>query len=404
MNSNVVEDPLIWSNIPSVISYILGFVKIICTRLAFYAMNVYGFVVFAVRKVHFQWIKVKKSALRLLMFRGSFFYQTPRLGLATVVSTAVFSLIAVPALNPINEHRMVMQVLAAHDTSSDNGSVAGVTTDSTSNGVVMEFDNTFRAAVTSHNDSLNTESTAYVVQGGDTISSIAEEYLVSSEALKYANSLTSDIIKPGQEISIPPVNGLVHTVKDGDTISTIASLYSVSGQTIVDFNFLEEPYIIREGNTLIIPDAKIPQPKPVVYAAAPQSQPAGLSLQSIAPSASGTGGFGMPTSGTFTHYFWWGHTAVDIANSCGTPIVAADSGTITFAGWWAGGGGNSIFIDHGNGYVTKYAHMNGFALTGGGVSKGQVIGYMGDTGRAYGCHLHFIVNYGAQATDPMSIL
>ena len=390
-------DPLIWGKFIASVRTISLFVKTICTRIAFYAVSTVRMLYIGFLKVHMRWIVLKRAVLRLLMFKGSIFYQTPRLGLLTVVSTAVFSFITVPAISPLNEHRLVMQVLAAQDTNSTNSVDA-------SDVVIVDFSNTYRSTETEKNKALNTTSQTYVVVGGDTISSIAEEYLVSAEALKYANSLTSDVIKPGQEISIPPVNGLVHTVKSGDTISTIASLYSVSGQTIVDFNFLEEPYVIHEGNTLVIPDAKIPQPKPVVYAAVAKAQPAGLSLQLIAPPASGTGGFGMPTSGMFTQYFWWGHTAVDIAARCGTPIVATDSGTITFAGWWAGGGGNSIFIDHGNGYVTKYAHMSGFERTGGGVNRGDIIGYIGETGRAYGCHIHFIVDYYGQPIDPMSVL
>lgn len=399
MNSKPSEEPLIWDRLPVPVALVFTFVKLFCTRILFYLHSIVLFHYTLYLKAHMRWVKVKKTVIRLLMFRGSFFYQTPRLGLFTVVSTTVFSLVTVPTLSPINDHRLVMQVLAAQDTEDH-------TSDEQSAALAMvDFSNMYRSTSTEKNQSLNTSAQTYVVESGDTISSIAEEYLVSVEALKYANGLSSELIRPGQDLSIPPVNGLVHTVKDGDSISTIASLYGVSGQTIVDFNFLEEPYTIYDGNQLIIPDAKIPQPKPKpVVLASSSGQTAGLKIELLSPAQSGTGGFGMPTSGVFTQYFWWGHTAVDIAASCGTPIYASDSGTVTFAGWWAGGGGNSLFVDHGNGYVTKYAHMSGFERTGGGVQKGEVIGYVGATGRAYGCHVHFIVDYGGQAIDPMSVL
>ena len=114
-----------------------------------------------------------------------------------------------------------------------------------------------------------------------------------------------------------------------------------------------------------------------------------------------SGSMSLPSGGRLTQYFSWYHPAVDIAEKCGTPITAADSGVIIFAGWWVGGGGNSIWVDHGNGYVTRYAHLSGFARSSGAVSKGEVIGYIGATGRAYGCHVHFVVERNGRAVNPL---
>ncbi len=386
---------LFWRQTTQVLAEIPVFIKVLIGR-------VLGYVAFTVNLMNtgvswvFKWVtRFKKSVVRLLMYRGGFFYQTPRLGLTAVVSTTAFSMLLMPALAPIGEQQSINLFLAQNDAPRVLPSDLGVVLASNTEVTVVET-----------GESMRREVLEYTVQPGDTLSTIAEDHLVSIEAIKYVNDLTSDLIRPGDTIEIPPVGGLVHQVEEGDSISSIASLYNVSAQAIVDFNHLEEPFTIRAGDELVIPDAQIPVQQPVVLAQAGQSTApnAGLTLETIASPQTGTGGFIMPTTGTITQYFWWGHTAIDIAAACGTPIVAADSGTIVYAQWWPGGGGNSIFIDHGNGYVTKYAHMSGFAKTGGGVSRGEVIGYMGATGRAFGCHVHFIVEYGGRPVNPLSVL
>ncbi|MDG4762058.1 M23 family metallopeptidase [Micromonospora sp. WMMD710] len=93
----------------------------------------------------------------------------------------------------------------------------------------------------------------------------------------------------------------------------------------------------------------------------------------------------------------WGtlHAGIDLALPSGTPIHAAAAGTVTQAGDAADGYGNSVFIDHGNGYLTHYAHQSRIAVTvGQKVKAGQIIGYEGATGDATGPHLHFEVHQG----------
>ncbi|SCE93430.1 Peptidase family M23 [Micromonospora coriariae] len=93
----------------------------------------------------------------------------------------------------------------------------------------------------------------------------------------------------------------------------------------------------------------------------------------------------------------WGtlHAGIDLALPSGTPIHAAAAGTVVQAGDAADGYGNSVFVDHGNGYLTHYAHQSRIAVTvGQKVKAGQVIGYEGATGDATGPHLHFEVHKG----------
>ena len=99
------------------------------------------------------------------------------------------------------------------------------------------------------------------------------------------------------------------------------------------------------------------------------------------------------------------HTGIDISSSgiYGARIVAADAGTVLLSRAY-GDYGNCIMIDHGNGYVTLYAHMKSLSQYGVGtkVSKGQTIGYVGSTGASTGPHLHFEVRKNGSTVDPMS--
>lgn len=102
----------------------------------------------------------------------------------------------------------------------------------------------------------------------------------------------------------------------------------------------------------------------------------------------------------------WGttHTGIDFAAPAGTHIYSWRSGTVTFAGW-SGGYGNFIIVDHGDGFVTRYAHCSKIAVTKGQtVSQGQVIGYVGTTGNSTGNHLHFEVKVNGNFVNPKNYL
>jgi murein DD-endopeptidase MepM/ murein hydrolase activator NlpD len=123
-----------------------------------------------------------------------------------------------------------------------------------------------------------------------------------------------------------------------------------------------------------------------------------------APSASG---FIWPVSGPITSGFGWRwgrmHEGIDIGAACGTPIRAAASGTVVYAGWMDGYG-NIIVIDHGGGLATAYGHQSAVYVGGGSVSQGQVIGAVGSTGHSTGCHLHFEVRVNGTPVNPLNYL
>lgn len=121
-----------------------------------------------------------------------------------------------------------------------------------------------------------------------------------------------------------------------------------------------------------------------------------------------TGAFMTPTRGRFTSGFGrrWGrmHKGIDLAGSYGTPIKAADSGKVVFAGWYYGLG-KMVKINHGNGFETVYGHLSSINVkVGQKVLKGEKLGGMGSTGRSTGVHLHFEVIKNGVHQNPMKYL
>ncbi|WP_336660928.1 peptidoglycan DD-metalloendopeptidase family protein [Leucobacter sp. USHLN153] len=105
------------------------------------------------------------------------------------------------------------------------------------------------------------------------------------------------------------------------------------------------------------------------------------------------------------------HTGIDLATGCGTPIVAAASGSVALTYWDGGGGGNMVTVNHPNGWQTRYAHMISWAIVSPGqaVYAGQVLGYVGSTGASTGCHLHFEMRPNQDSgwydfVDPASVI
>lgn len=101
------------------------------------------------------------------------------------------------------------------------------------------------------------------------------------------------------------------------------------------------------------------------------------------------------------------HEGVDLGASRGTPVRAAAAGTVAHRGVLHEVAGNNLRIDHGNGVATRYLHLDSFApdvRLGGTAAKGQVIGYVGATGRVTGPHLHFEVSVNGEAIDPMEVI
>jgi murein DD-endopeptidase MepM/ murein hydrolase activator NlpD len=272
----------------------------------------------------------------------------------------------------------------------------------------------------------------YVVNGGDTLSSIAQKFsssdnIISVDTIMWANGLKeSDILRTGTVLDIPPVQGTMHTVKKGDSVIGIAKTYGrvtdstapeqILGvtQEITDINLLDVSVegdkrnpVLVEGQRIIIPGGVMPQPvavvpapikKPPVAAApapAPVVAPVTPGVQFIWPVISGRG--------LTTQYYSKWHTAIDIADASGPSLVAISSGRVTSAGWQSGGGANVVTIQFDNGFSALYAHMASFSVrTGDRVVQGQVIGRMGCSGACTGTHVHFSLFNNGAVVNPIS--
>jgi murein DD-endopeptidase MepM/ murein hydrolase activator NlpD len=128
----------------------------------------------------------------------------------------------------------------------------------------------------------------------------------------------------------------------------------------------------------------------------------------VTPSSSSGSGFVWPVNGVLSSGFGWRwgrmHEGIDIAAPSGSPVVAAASGTVIYAGWM-GGYGNLVIIDHGGGLATAYGHNSALAVgTGQSVGQGQVISYCGSTGHSTGPHVHFEVRINGSPVDPLGYL
>ncbi len=242
----------------------------------------------------------------------------------------------------------------------------------------------------------------YRVQPGDTVFGIAEDFGIMPETIMWANhalELNPDMLRVNDELTILPINGVYHEVKAGDTLEKIAKKYKANPAEIAAFelNQMESAdQMLETGSFLIVPGGEKP---PIVRTVSTFNGP-------IPKGASkGTGVFAWPSSGQITQQYWNSHRAIDIGSWTGNPVVASDSGYIIYAGWDGTGYGNLVIINHGNGYITYYAHLNRiFVRQGESVGQGQRIATVGSTGNSTGPHLHFEIRQNNIQRNPFGFL
>lgn len=237
----------------------------------------------------------------------------------------------------------------------------------------------------------------YVVRKGDTLEAIAKMFGVSVNTILWANNIGRyDVIKEGQTLIILPVSGIQYQVKEGDTIQSIAKKWGGNADEIIQFNNLSPNQPLAVGTTIIIPNGEAPIPPSTNVSSGTYRGGGGPSYSGyyIRPVNGGRNSRATASNPRGLH----GYNAVDLAVSCGTPIVASHSGDVLMArsGGWNGGYGNFVIIDHPNGTQTLYAHMAEIIVgSGWHVVQGQVIGYVGVTGNTTGCHVHFEIRGAA---------
>ena len=238
----------------------------------------------------------------------------------------------------------------------------------------------------------NATISVYVVRSGDTLSGIAKMFGVTPSTILWANDLpSSSRIQIGQTLTILPVTGIKYTVKKGDTLALIAKRFGGDAAEISSFNGLDGT--LTTGAEIIIPDGEIAAPAPsrTSGGAAPAHNvgPAGTTEQ--------RGYYLRPLVGGRKTQGIHGYNGVDLAAPVGTPILASAEGDVIVAkeGGWNGGYGSYVVIQHDNGAQTLYSHESRVIVgVGQHVVQGQVIGYVGATGKVTGPHVHFEIRNG----------
>jgi len=229
-----------------------------------------------------------------------------------------------------------------------------------------------------------TEPVEYIVQAGDTPSSVAAKFGLSLNSVLWANSSLSknSVLKVGDELTIPPADGILYEVKSGDTLSAVAAKYKADIDQVIEDNGLANAQNIFVDDVIFLRNAQ----QPLKYVA-----PVIVEI----PTADSF--YGIPTQGRISQL---GHgylrRGMDVANDCGTPVHAAAGGVVERS-QFNSVYGNFVTIRHATGSTYSGHLSKRNVVPGQVVSAGEVIGLMGKTGTAAtGCHLHFEVRGGAK--------
>ncbi len=279
------------------------------------------------------------------------------------------------------------------------------------------FIQTAYAANLTDQDQADKKPFEYEVQGGDTLSSIAQKYDLKLNTILWANNLTAkSIIRPREKLTLLPVDGVLYTIKKNDTIGKIASVYNADTQMVMDYNDITDATKIHAGDAIIIPDGQPlvqAAPKPNSTAKPPKNNNTAQNDESnnppvVAPPPVASGNLVWPTTTrNLTQRYSAKHRGIDISNGSTPPIFAANTGTVEFAGF-NGDWGRTILIRGDDGLVTRYSHASEIDVSVGDyVNAGNQIGVVGNTGHVRGItglHLDFRVYKNGVAINPLSLL
>jgi murein DD-endopeptidase MepM/ murein hydrolase activator NlpD len=204
---------------------------------------------------------------------------------------------------------------------------------------------------------------------------------------------------------MPERKGVYHVVERHQTLYRICKTYGVEIKEVASLNGITDLGQIQTGQRIFIPGAKKAL-KVEVYIDDVLAEPGEKDREKI---AYGKLNFLWPLEGKVTNSFNESesqrHQGVDIPSSAGTPIKASSSGTVIYSGNTIKGYGNLIILRHSDEFVTVYAHnQTNLVEEGSRVERGQIIGKVGQTGRATGHHLHFEIRRNNKAVDPLLFL
>lgn len=258
----------------------------------------------------------------------------------------------------------------------------------------------------------------YTVEDGDTIETVSFNNKISTQEFLLSNptfTSTKNLLFPGQKVTIGVTDPQIQIIVKQYTVEDVENAYKTE-ITYDDTRLKGDNQVIREGeNGLNRISKELEITNGIITNTTTKN------IEELKPAISkqmvygekeipnvGTKNWGWPTNQGYTISSPYGwrvdpidgsrslHTGLDIAGTgLGSPVYASDNGTVIKSEYNGSGYGNYIVINHNNGYYTSYAHMNQrISNVGDVVAKGQVIGYVGQTGRATGPHLHYEAWYG----------
>jgi murein DD-endopeptidase MepM/ murein hydrolase activator NlpD len=266
------------------------------------------------------------------------------------------------------------------------------------------------------------------LEPGDTLTSLAARYGLGEAALLAVNEdlVGEDGSFSGPSLRIPPRPGLLVTLAPGQDLLSLALAYGMAPSDLARANGLEG-YKVSPGQRLFIP-GHLPEARPVepeerLATRAPRDArerlqeevraelaKAPMYLAAYRPSSRGliwplqgviSSGFGSRNLSVAGSTF---HLGLDIVSPIGTPILAAQAGVVSRAGW-GGHYGYVVYLDHEGGMQTRYAHLNRIDVSvGERVRQGDPLGVVGETGATTGPHLHFEVRISGRAVNPRDYL
>ena len=327
-------------------------------------------------------------------------------------------------------------ILAEHETDEANAVVSFVEDIEYVQGLYPDNENTIKDA-SYLNEKLNSkksEAVYYTVQAGDTVSGIANKFDMKSSELFNLNPKLKESIYIGQKILISNQVNFIQVqvtktetrkveIPHGTIKVNTSSLYKGDTRTVTKgVDGLEE---VTELVTYIdgVRVSSKEVSRTTIREAVDEKIQVGTKTHNYQSGGSGGGGgsytggkLGWPTIGAYSISSRYGyrnfgdgwHGGIDIVRpggSSGCTVVAAESGTVTFAGW-SGSGGYTVIINHGGGLSTWYCHMQpGLKVyTGQRVARGQTVGKIGATGYVTGPHLHFEVKVNGNSVNPAPYL
>lgn len=262
------------------------------------------------------------------------------------------------------------------------------------------------------------------VRKGDTLYSISRNYNIPIKDLINANRLSAPYtLYVGQKLRLPSKK--YHTVQRGESLYSISRMYNVDITTLSKVNRLQTPYSLSVGQKLLLPASVSSAPiqtasptkqSPTQTSRPAQAAPATAQISATAPKQAyippkpRNAKFIWPVKGTVVSGFGnlgngRKNDGLNIKAPLGTTVMAADHGTVAYAGNELKGFGNLILVKHNDGWITAYAHNDRlFVKKGQKVKRGEKIATVGSTGSVTTPQLHFEVRAGKKAVNPRSYL